>query len=221
MADLVYAFLDESPSLNSSDLFFCVAIILTDLSTQKPLAKILKKARGRLDRSHKTSAEIKFHKASAATKRYILSELANIDIEIVATVIDKNHRQVSDTPANYGLVIGAAVAQCLTLHPNLAVTHDRHYTNRQQYTEFVNSANQSLQVSSRKPSSVFFSPPADSQVQPLIQLADFVAGALNYKYNRKDSQYFNLIRTLIKKEFVFKWTELKRAATPGLRFSPR
>lgn len=52
----------------------------------------------------------------------------------------------------------------------------------------------------------------DSKRNSMLQLADFVAGALNAKYNDGDDSYWKLIKDLFEVEKVAKWTSLKAAA---------
>jgi len=46
--NLVYGFLDESPSLNDQSFFFCVDIISTSEKTNKHLQNIIKRARKKI-----------------------------------------------------------------------------------------------------------------------------------------------------------------------------
>lgn len=208
---LVYGFLDESPSLHDEAFFFCVDIITTSRKTNKNLQKILKKARKRIvKKTLRSLPELKFYHSNKKTKVFILSEIAKQDIEIVILIIDKERRRIKESPKNYGIVVGAAVAELLVIYPNLSLTTDKKYTNRKQQEEFQQASQETISKLSTKGANVFFNPPVDSQKESLVQLADFVAGAFNFKYNRKDNYYTEIIKNKVKVEKVVKWSKLKK-----------
>jgi len=51
---------------------------------------------------------------------------------------------------------------------------------------------------------------AESHNLQLLQLADFIAGAANQKYNRGDSSYLDLVADKIIIEGKITWRELRR-----------
>jgi len=209
--NLVYGFLDESPSLHDKTFFFCVDIVSTTKKTNKKLQKILKKARKRIVKKKlKSVSELKFYHSNEKTRFFILSELAKQDVEIVVLIIDKQKRRIKDTPSNYGIVVGAAVAELLSIHPALSLTVDKKYTSKNQQKEFQQASQETINKLVIKRASVFFNPPVDSQKESVVQLADFVAGAFHFKYNRQDDHYAKIIKNKIKIEKVMKWTELKK-----------
>lgn len=50
----------------------------------------------------------------------------------------------------------------------------------------------------------------DSQQNLVINLADFVAGAILVKYNKQNSRFSDIIQESIAFEKIVNWTELKR-----------
>lgn len=208
---LVYGFLDESPSLHDKAFFFCVNIVSTNKKTNKKLQKILKRARNRiLKKKLKSLPELKFYNSNEKTRLFILSELAKQDVKIVVIIIDKERRRVKDTPINYGIVVGATVAKFLSIYPNLSLTVDKKYTSRKQEEEFLQASQETINKLATRGTNVFFNPPVNSQRESIVQLADFVAGAFNFKYNRKDNHYTEIIKDKVKVEKVIKWTKLKK-----------
>lgn len=206
-----YGFLDESPALSDSVLFFCVNIISTSDRTNKQLQKIIKKARKRIVKKKiRSLSEIKFHDSEEKIRLYVLREIAKQDVKIIAIAVDKEGRKVNDTPQNYGAVVGIAIAEFLSFYPALNITLDKKFTKDEQVAEFLRVAQNTVQLLSPLNTSVVFNPPVDSKSESLIQLADFVAGALQTKYNQRDGHYFEVIATKIVRVKVIKWTELKK-----------
>jgi len=207
---LTYAFLDESPSLNSKDFFFCIGIISTDKKTNKKLEDILKKARTKIKKKLRKLLELKFYHSDKRTRLYVLSELAKQKIKIVAFVIDKEKRKIKDTPENYGFVVGAAVSELLSIHPVLSLTVHKRYTNKKQLQQFQEATQETISKLATKGVNVFFNPPAEGKTGKVVQLADFVAGAFNSKYNREIDCYTKIIKNKVEIEKVIKWTKLKK-----------
>lgn len=210
-SNLVYGFLDESPSLTSRDFFFCVSIVVTKEQTNKQIADIFTRAHKKLlGKKTKFLGEIKFNNSSDKIRLYVLEELAKIDVQIVALIIDKSKRQIKDSPENYGLAVGAAIIPLAKLYPSISLTLDKHYTNSGQEKEFMNQVQETISSTKNLSAKIFFNPSVDSSRSVMIQMADFVAGALNKKYNFGDEQFIDLVKSKIKIEKKWLWTQLKR-----------
>lgn len=210
-SDLVYGFLDESPALSDNVLFFCVDIISTSDKTNKQLQNIIKRARKRaVKKKLKSLSEIKFHDSDERTRIYVLKEIAKHNVKIVVVVIDKEGRVVKDTPLNYGIAVAATIAEMLSVYPVLNLTLDKKFTKPKQEAEFLKYAQETVEKLTPKNKSVVINPPKDSKQDSLLQLADFVAGAIQAKYNNKDSHYVEVIKDEIVVEKMIKWTELKK-----------
>ena len=212
--NLVYGFLDESPSLNDQSFFFCVDIISTSEKTNKHLQNIIKRARKKIVKKQiKQLSELKFHNSDRKTRDYVLTEIAKSNVEIVVIVINKEHRKIADSPLNYGIAIGVVIAENLLIHPMLNITMDKKFTNKDDEKEFLAISQKMINmvISNNKGNkSIVFNPPADSKNEPLLQLADFVAGAMNAKYNNRDTHYSEIIHSKISVEKEIKWTETKK-----------
>lgn len=208
---VAYGFLDESPALSDAVLFFCVGIISTSDITNKHLRNIIKRARKRAVKKRlKSISEIKFHDSNERTRMYILKEIAKQNVKIVVVVIDKEKRVIKDTPLNYGISVGAAIAEFLSVHPVLNLTLDKKFTKESQEADLLKYAQETVEKLAPKNKSVVFNPPKDSKQDSLLQLADFVAGAMQAKYNSKDVHYAEVIKDEIVVEKVIKWTRLKK-----------
>ncbi|MDQ3098893.1 MAG: DUF3800 domain-containing protein [bacterium] len=213
MSQTVYSFIDESPSLSDADFFFCIGIISTEDKTNITLRKIIKKARTRtVKKKLKNAPELKFNISDEKTRTYVLKELAKQNIEIIVLVVNKDGQKIADTPKNYALVVGNAVTEVVHHHPVVIVTVDRKYTNTEQAQEFMSECSQIVVQNSpkNKSTSVAFETPTDSKSDSLIQLADFVAGAFNQKYNHNNKQFVEILEKKITTEKVVKWKALKK-----------
>jgi len=210
---LVYGFLDESPSLSDTALFFCVDIISTNDKTNKRLQNIVKRARKRIVKKKlKHTKELKFHTSDEKTREFVLTEIEKEDVAIIAVAVDKEGRRIKDTPQNYGIVVGSAIAETASLFPLLNLTVDKKFTAPAQEQEYITQAQKTAQllVSKKGGLNLSFNAPVDSKGESNVQLADFIAGALNMKYNGKDAHYVEIIKPKIKIEKVLKWTEIKK-----------
>ena len=75
--NLVYGFLDESPSFRDEAFFFCIDILSTSEKTNKRLQGILRRARKRVVKKKLRSlSEIKFNNSDERRRKFILSEIA-------------------------------------------------------------------------------------------------------------------------------------------------
>lgn len=208
---LVYGFLDESPSLSDKNYFFCVGVLSTHEKKNKQLAGILKDARRRVIKKRlKSLAELKFHTSNERIKTFVLSRIVKQDVKLAAFVVDKEGRRVTDNPINYGLVIGAAIAEFSLICPALSLVVDKRYTSTKEEQEFARVCQETINLLAPSGVSIFFNPPRDSMAESLLQLADFIAGAMNSKYNQKTGRYVDLIQDRLVIEKVVKWTDLKR-----------
>jgi hypothetical protein len=210
-SNVVYGYLDESPALSDKVLFFCVDIISTSDKTNKRLQNIIKRARKRIVKKKlKSLSEIKFHNSDERTRTYVLKAIAEQDVKIVAVVIDKDGRKVKYTPLNYGIAVGATIAEFLSVYPVLNLTQDKKFTKEKQEVEFLKYAQETVEKLAPKNKSVIFNSPKYSKQDSLLQLADFAVGAIQAKYNNQDSHYVDIIKDKIAVEKMIKWTTLKK-----------
>ncbi len=213
---ITYGFLDESSSLSDKPFYFCVTILMTREKASSRLQNIMKRARKKIVKKKlKSLSEIKFYNSDEKTRTFVLTELSKTNIEIVAVVVDKEGRRVKDTPTNYGFILGATTAEALQIHPVLNLTLDKKFTSQKQEQECMAETQKATHILTKGKSNVSFNQPVDSTKNSLIQLADFVAGALNFKYNNNDEHYLVMVKEKIAIEKVMKWTEIKkRIVTP-------
>ena len=183
-----------------------VSIVLAD--DLSALERIVLRARNRIPKKGKRRkerlSEIKFSLTGDNTRRFVLKELRKRSVKIYSLVIDKEGRSITDNPTNYALIIGEAMKVPLSQHPH--VTHvliDRHFT----YVTQREECNRQLQ---ERFGNALFIEHVDSLQNPVITLADFVAGAVRVAHTKQDTQFTQCIEGVIRKEQKISWREIKK-----------
>ena len=208
-APLYYAYSDDSPTLAGQESRLAVAAVVTLNAGDKALARIPKRVRQRIvDKKLQQLPELKFYNSDEKTKVRMLQMIANTPVEIFALVVDKEGRRVSDSPLNNGVVLGNAVAAVLKDKGRVNWTPDRKFVNRDDTVQYLDTA---VRVAANKAPSGFLvmKEPADSRREALVQLADFVVGAISHKYNRNDGHYYQVIKKQVVLEEVVRWKDIK------------
>ncbi|MDO8514973.1 MAG: DUF3800 domain-containing protein [bacterium] len=208
---LVYGFLDESPSLASTAFFFCVDILIGDNPHKDSLIKIIKKAREKLGSKEQIS-ELKFANTKDEVRKFVLTALSHEEVEIVVFIVKTEMKKVADTAENYGLVVGQTIAEAALIHNKLSIVLDKKYSKKTDIQKMEELIKRIVKSQVRLSSLILNE--GDSKVNPILQLADFVAGALNYKYNHNDTTYFEIIKNMIVVEKLVDWKTLKRTVEP-------
>ena len=192
-----HVYVDESGSLSGTEFYFVVAAVFSE--SPKSLRHIVKRVRKKKRKKKlRQIPELKFHASDEITRRWLLAMLAKQEVKFLTLVVDKEGRQVKDSPENYGLVL-----KTLTEHfpkgENVRFMVDRKFTKKREVIRL-----KKIVADSR----VTF---VDSKRNPFVQLADFVAGAMNHYFNFGNEKYFQIIKekTEIKK---VRWIQLKGKA---------
>lgn len=60
----------------------------------------------------------------------------------------------------------------------------------------------------------FFVEHVDSLQNPVVTIADFVAGAIRLSYTKNDLRFKEEIKNLIVEEKIITWVDLKRTSSP-------
>lgn len=208
-SNLVYGFMDESPSLHDKAFFFCVGILLTSDPDEKHYKSLFKRIREKiLNRKLRKVPEIKFSKSTEQVRRRVLKTIAKLPIKAIIYVVDTKGRRVADTPENYGIVIGFSIVEVLKFYKAIILTVDKKFTNQRDQTEVEKIA---LKVVAKKAEKgiLDFKTHTESHKNSLLQIADFIAGAYHYKYNLKEDTYSNMIKHLIIEEKIADWIKMK------------
>ncbi len=201
-----YILIDESGTLpDLRDKFIVIAGVSPERikEAENLVSRILKSLRQRKIRTQ----EVKFYYAGEQTKRQILSGIISAGFEIFVVAVDKKRRKISDTPENFALLAGELINEINLWQPerNLKILIDRHF----QRKEYEKDFNKFLRKNVKKDLSYSIQH-IDSQQNFIINLADFVAGAILAKYNKNNTQFYNIIKEAILLEKIVNWPELKR-----------
>ena len=203
MADFT-AYVDESGNLPNPDDRYVVLAALV-VSNRRVLQRIVRKASRKLKKAHlkrRNGMEIKWTNAPTGTKRRVLEELARRDVQIFGLVVDKNHSGIADTPENYGLLVCELIRECLAYYPDIKLTVDVHFRVRRQRQAFDRYL---LENTTLGKAPVHL----DSQQDGIIQLADFVAGAIRDDTTGRGN-LAAIIAGKIVVEKVVKWAQLAK-----------
>lgn len=205
----VLAFIDESGSLpDPADSVVVIAAVIAEES-ERGLERLLAKIRRRLPRKGKRKrerriGELKFRKTSPKTRRQVLSALAQQDVALFVGVVGKDSVGIKDTPNNYATLASLVLVDCVNAFPNLdRIVLDRHFSRPadQETTSRV------IRVRLRREVII---EQVDSLQDPRIDLADFVAGAVNFARTHGDTTYEDLIRGKIAEYKVARWSEKRK-----------
>ena len=131
-----------------------------------------------------------------------LHALAQKEIQIFWVAVEKQGQRIDDTPENYSLLVGELLKECLAYHPEVKVFVDAHFNTPLQRDQFDHLLSESCQLPE---------PPVhlDSQQDAVIQLADFVAGAILYQLTGK-GDFASLITEKVVVGKIVKWLPLSK-----------
>lgn len=199
-------FIDESGALGDKNDRF---VVFAGVLSKKPqnLVRLIPKARKRIPTKKKRKrerlvSEFKFRSVGDNTKERILGEIANQEVGLFVIVLDKEGRNVNDTPQNYALLVALVVKSALKRIELDGILIDRHYNQvykqRELTSELVRLCGKEISVKH-----------VDSLTDSRVDLADFVAGAILKSVRDKEDRFKNLIRSKILSLKIVKWRELK------------
>lgn len=213
MQQMRYGYLDESPSLPDLDLFFIVALLSAEAPVLKSLRRIPKRVRTRiLGKKLSQVPELKFYNSPKSVRRRMLEMIAQQPVQLAIYAVDKEGREVDDTPENYGVVVGSAVSVYLKeVHPQLSLTIDKKYTSAGD-RELFDQVIEQLAAAYAPEAMLSLEEHAESHRESIVQLADFVVGAAHQKYNREDSTYLEIVNEKVVLDRQVTWTDIKEKA---------
>lgn len=202
-----YALIDESGRIyDPNDKILVFAVIVTN--NLSGLEKIIIKARQRIPekgrRRRERLSEIKFSLTGDNTRLFILKGLTKYQVKIYSLIIDKQGRKIQDNPENYAILIEELLRTVIRDNPKLThILIDRHFTYITQRERF------NLYIQ-KKFSSRLFIEHVDSLQNPVITLADFVAGAIRVAYVKQIHEFKECIKDLITEDKLVTWKEIKK-----------
>jgi len=199
MPDLMhYAFVDESGSTAPTETSHLLVVAV--LGTEEPISirRVIHRFQKKLNTSL-PAGEIKAGKLEPAKIKKVLGKLAQSPIQIVAVIVDPyilNHPP-SDPEDIYRWAVSRAVYHMVERYPSVEIILDRRYTKESLRFELEKSIRQSLTGISGQYVLIRHD---DSSERKELQAVDFIAWAFFQKYEKNDSQYYDLISPLVFKE---------------------
>ncbi len=203
----VWAFADETGDVGrapGSSRYLIVAIVLT--RNPWPLRKAVTKTRKHLRKKLRNVPELKAWHTPKKVVARLLRYIAELDVEIVAVVLDKHTASVHpESEDRYRLTCAEAVWHCVERYTWLKLAIDRRYTNeilrdKLEQSIFVRAAS----ASERTTVGLIRIEHLDSTQEKGIQAADAVVWSLGQKYERGDDELYNIIKDKIIVEEVLR-----------------
>jgi len=186
-----YSFIDESGSTSpfSGSRFFVVALL--DTRNPRKIELHVRRLHKRFGTSLK-SGEMKADASQEKTIKRFLSTIAREKIEIIAVIIDKRRilRPPKSNEAIYREAVSLAVSHAVRQWPRVEIFLDKRYTSRRLRKTLEKEIRERI---SDFPHQVVIIHQEDSVGRKEIQAADFISWAFFQKYERGNSQFYDLI----------------------------
>lgn len=201
MTNVRHIFIDESGDLGRyGNRYFALACLIT--TDTKKISRIIKRVRQKkLKRNIKELMEIKASKSDERIRRYVLKEISNADCEVYLLVVDKNKVlsklfEVQNRLYNY---LCSLLMKQISMDENkLVLTIDKKHTNttlRKDFDEYIKR-----KLLEKKPDLDLEIYQKTSESSNELQVIDFVAWAVNRRFNTNDDSYYAIIKGKIKNE---------------------
>jgi Protein of unknown function (DUF3800) len=208
---LAHLGVDECGSLSDATEWFVVAGVLTyqPEAVRSLIRRTASRSAQRLGRPRRAISEFKWSNASQRFRSEVLQRLAQAEVEVFALAIHKEKRRVEDTPEHYSILVCELLRSCWSRHPNVALSLDRRFTSASQVA-VVNT----FVYRHWPPPGVLTISHVDSQRNPLVQLADFVAGSIYARHKSGDTTC-EFLGDRLRAETVADWPGVKRQWASG------
>ena len=195
-------YIDESGDLGSNgSKFFLIALVITN--DNLPLKRISKKIRNRkLNKKMKNTPEIKANKSTEEIKKFALSKLAELDIGIYCTVLDKKNMYINPTITKnqeYIDLIVRTLGRIPLNENNLEIILDKSLSKKERKNLNEKLEKEVKQYKSFANIDIFH---IDSRTSGELQAIDFIPWAILRKYEQKETCYYNLIKSKIISEEI-------------------
>ena len=212
----LYVFIDESGDLgfgNKATNYFITSFVL--IRDKAGISAKIRKLLKRLHRMRRYSGgELRFSNSNEQVRKYCLREFCSYDFESGVIIVDKRKtaprlRSKQNILYNY-LIVHNVIKTVLPLiapKEEIVIYIDKSLSekNREEFNKYVNNKaswiwHNELENSEKlKP---VICNHEDSQKEPLLQLADFICGAVFQKYERNNTMFYNIIKSKIAYEIV-------------------
>ena len=212
-----YGFLDEAGDVGyseNSSRILLVVILLTD--NPQELRRAVARIRKGLGRKLKEIPELKAYATPRRIVEKLLRYIAQMNVEIVASVVDKRViRRPSDPEDLYRWACVEAIRACLKRYPNLSLCIDKRSTNR----SLRDRQNRAIAKGIADMGATLVLQQIESERESAIQGADAIAWSLFQKYEHRDEGLFLLVKDKIVVERALQGG-IKKPVLPGGRCSP-
>lgn len=194
-----YGFLDESGILEKKAKeggYFIVSVVV--VANPAEIKDVMKVARRRARGKFRASSTFHAYKENKSFIKSVLKELAKRDIGVIVGVWDKRRKRPrADKNELYRKLVTQTVKIVFALYPKLDLVIHKRYTDpklqRQLHDAIVkevkNIDSGFMAISQQ-----------DEKQRKELELADAVAYAVFQKYNRKNTEFYEIIEKRIKEE---------------------
>lgn len=198
---LHYAFMDESGTVGTPNGTHFFVIAVTALSHPRELEKPIRRAFRhalKIFGADKVN-EVKASDLDEPVILNLLSEIAEKDITITATIIDQRAIRIppGDMEEIYRQATAWTVRRLAQKFPRLNLSIDRRYTNTHLRFLLEKAIRNELETIPRQNIII---QQENSVLRKELQAADVVAWALFQKYEHGDARFYNMIQTKIADE---------------------
>jgi len=204
-ATLYYAFMDESGTVGvpNGTHFLVIAVLATPnpRDVEKPIQRAFRQAVKKFGADR--ISEVKASDFDKPVILRLLSELADKDIAIMATIVDQNaiHIPPKDMEEIYRQATAWTIRRLAENFPRINLSIDKRYTNahlRLLLEKAIRDEIESL------PRQNIIIQQEDSIARKELQMADAAAWAIFQKYERGDSRFYDVIQSKIVDETLIK-----------------
>lgn len=203
---MTYVLIDESGRLHDPrDRFVVIAAVVVESLTalEKAFLKVRRKIPRKGKRRKERHLELKYSLMGERTRQQVLKALETIDFHAYVLVVDKQGRKIRDTPENYGLLISETLRSLRRAISNVEhILIDRHFTSIHQQHK-VNT------IVQKRLKKMLFIQHIDSSQNPVISVADFIAGNVRENQVYKTLMFDFRISKKIVKVIRVSWRALK------------
>ena len=199
MSKMHYGFLDESGILEKKAKgggYFVVSVVV--VANPAKIKNVMKIVRRKALGKFRISSTFHAYKEGAGVVKLVLRELAKRDIEIIVGVWDKRRKGIRrDKNELYGNLVAQTVKTVLKFYPKFDLVIHKRYTD----PRFQRRLHDAIVKKVKNMDSVFVAiSQQDEKQRKELELADAVAYAIFQKYNRKNAEFYEIIKKKIKKE---------------------
>jgi hypothetical protein len=194
---LEFLYMDESGDLGykRGSRFFVIAVI--KLSNRRELELCVKRVRQKKLKKNPPS-ELKAYKATDNVRFALLNHIAEQDIEIYTTIVEKysmSEKIMQRANDLYNQLACITISHCIRDNCIQLLLVDKRgdHVVRKAFDEYIRLFHGGIKIEH-----------LDSQEDKIMQVVDFVAWSIHRKYEMEDDRFYNLITKKIRAEVLIK-----------------